>query len=447
MKTFKLSFFLIAAIVSFTPVAKTAAQSVSVSVNFNTFQQELSPYGKWMNNPRFGQVWINNDAGFKPYYTNGHWEYTNYGWSWESDYDWGWAPFHYGRWEHDPYYGWMWIPGYEWASAWVSWSSYENYYGWAPLGYGININVPFGSIPYNNWNFIPRRNICDRDLNRYYVSHRQNYNFRNAVVINNYYNGNRGVGRYVRGPERREVERYTSNRIPERRIDYTDRNRNRDRNAGYNNGNNHNGGRNYNGVTQNNNTSDENNHSRGDVNRNDNQTASPGTENRREQNRINRSNKSLTDEQIQNNNGDGGNNPRRRTVDQYRDNTTTPQAIENKRPSRNVNPAPQTNENNNPGKRQNENSMNRSNDHPKNNPQQQQQRYERPAPQPQRPQMERPAPQQQRYERQTPQQQSEPVMEQRRMERRAENSSGTSVQPSNDNNQRGNRSGERRRNG
>ncbi|MBK8497214.1 MAG: hypothetical protein IPL50_21100 [Chitinophagaceae bacterium] len=84
----------------------------------------------------------------------------------------------------------------------ASWSSYDDYYGWAPLGYGNNINISFGSIPYNNWTFIPRRNICDRDLNRYYVSHRQDNRFRNAVVINNYYNGRGNIGRFVRGPER-----------------------------------------------------------------------------------------------------------------------------------------------------------------------------------------------------------------------------------------------------
>jgi hypothetical protein len=283
MKNFKLSFILLAAIVSFMPVAETKAQSVSVSVNFNTFQQELSPYGRWMNNPRFGHVGVCNDDGFKPYYTNGHWEYTNYGWSWESDYDWGWAPFHYGRWEYDNYSGWMWIPGYEWASAWVSWSSYDDYYGWAPLGYGININVSFGSVPYDRWNFIPRRYISDRNVNRYCVPQNRNNGFRNAVVINNYYNGSSGVGRYGRGPERRDAERYTGNRIPERRIDYNDRNRNRGQNAGgYNNDNNRNGRRNNDGANQNN-TGDGNNRRRSDVNRNDNQAASPGGENRREE--------------------------------------------------------------------------------------------------------------------------------------------------------------------
>ncbi len=78
MKSLKFTFLLLVAVLSFAPGGETKAQSVSV--NFSTFQQELSPYGRWMNNPRFGQVWIYNEPGFKPYYTDGHWEYTNYGW-------------------------------------------------------------------------------------------------------------------------------------------------------------------------------------------------------------------------------------------------------------------------------------------------------------------------------------------------------------------------------
>src|SRR5436190_8151323 len=199
MKTIRILLILFITIASLAPVAETKAQVVNVS--FSLFQQQLSPYGRWLHNPKYGDVWIYNDAGFKPYYTDGHWEYTDYGWSWVSDFDWGWAPFHYGRWENDPYYGWMWIPGYEWASAWVSWSSYDDYYGWAPLGYGVNINVGFGSIPYDRWTFIPRRYISERQINHYYISPQKNYAFRNAVVINNYYGGNGGV-RYMRGPER-----------------------------------------------------------------------------------------------------------------------------------------------------------------------------------------------------------------------------------------------------
>ena len=139
----------------------------------------------------------------------------------------------------------MWIPGYEWASAWVSWSQYDNYYGWAPLGFGVGINVSFGAVPYDRWNFIPRQFMGSRDFYRHYASPRNNY-FRNAVVINNYYNGREG--RFTRGPERREVEHYTNSRIEERHIDYRVSQSNN--NSGYNRSNifNNNNNRNNNEV-------------------------------------------------------------------------------------------------------------------------------------------------------------------------------------------------------
>ena len=130
MKRFKLITVFLLVSMSFISVNKAKAQAVQA--NISMFQNELSPYGRWFNTPRFGQVWVYGDPAFRPYATDGHWDYTNYGWSWVSDFDWGWAPFHYGRWEYDSFYGWMWIPGYEWASAWVSWSQYNGYYGWAP---------------------------------------------------------------------------------------------------------------------------------------------------------------------------------------------------------------------------------------------------------------------------------------------------------------------------
>ena len=67
MKKVKFTLLLVLTVISFVPVTETKAQSVSIS--FSTFQQQLSPYGKWMHNPRFGEVWIYNDAGFKPYYS------------------------------------------------------------------------------------------------------------------------------------------------------------------------------------------------------------------------------------------------------------------------------------------------------------------------------------------------------------------------------------------
>ena len=50
-------------------------------------------------------------ADFTPYYTGGHWVLTEFGWTWVSDWSWGWAPFHYGRWIIVSGYGWCWVPG------------------------------------------------------------------------------------------------------------------------------------------------------------------------------------------------------------------------------------------------------------------------------------------------------------------------------------------------
>ena len=112
-------------------------------VTFQTFYDELSPYGEWIRNPNNpGYVWVPNAGpGFAPYKTAGHWANTNYGWTWISDYRWGWAPFHYGRWGRDPYFGWYWEPGYEWGPAWVTWRKAPGYYGWAPMAPGVEFSA------------------------------------------------------------------------------------------------------------------------------------------------------------------------------------------------------------------------------------------------------------------------------------------------------------------
>jgi len=38
--------------------------------------------------------------------------YTTDGWMWVSNYNWGWACYHYGRWWKSQLYGWVWMPGY-----------------------------------------------------------------------------------------------------------------------------------------------------------------------------------------------------------------------------------------------------------------------------------------------------------------------------------------------
>jgi hypothetical protein len=196
---------------------KTQAQP-GFSVSFQTFYNDLSPYGQWVRNPQYGSIWIPDvPAGFQPYSTNGYWEVTEYGNTWVSDYEWGWAPFHYGRWSFDDYYGWFWVPDYEWGPAWVNWRSGGGYYGWAPLGPGISINVSFNA-PSFWWNFVPQRYITYRGWRNYCEpSRRFSQVYNQTVIINNYYRSNNRT--YVYGPRRDEIERVTRRSVPVRTID------------------------------------------------------------------------------------------------------------------------------------------------------------------------------------------------------------------------------------
>jgi hypothetical protein len=256
MKLIKRLFILLLTLSAFTGINQLKAQQQyeQEDVNFDTFYDDLSPYGTWVEHPTYGEVWIYNEPGFRPYYTNGHWDYTEYGWTWESDYEWGWAAFHYGRWEFDPSYGWMWIPGYEWAPAWVSWSENDDYYGWAPLGYGLDVSISIGRIPYDRWVFMPRQYITSSRIYDYCVPfNRNNYIIRNTHVINNYY-GTAGRGRFMMGPDRGDVERFTHARIVTRQFNRQERFgpafRNRNNGFSPNNGNNWNGGNNSRGESR-----------------------------------------------------------------------------------------------------------------------------------------------------------------------------------------------------
>jgi len=199
---------------------KTSAQ-VSVNVSFQSFYDELSPYGDWISYPEHGYVWRPDTRyrDFHPYRSEGNWAWSeDHGWMWVSNYEWGWAPFHYGRWVYDSYEGWLWVPDYEWAPAWVVWRGGGDYYGWAPMSPGINISLYFGNrynVPYNYWCFAPRRYITSPHLSNYYVDRGRNTTIINQTTIINNYSRNRD---YVIGPSRNEVERYTGSRINSVRI-------------------------------------------------------------------------------------------------------------------------------------------------------------------------------------------------------------------------------------
>ena len=188
------------------------APAQGISVSYQDFYNDLSPYGTWVNNPTWGYVWVPNvDPGFIPYSTNGYWIFTNEGWTWVSGYSWGWAPFHYGRWFNDPNWGPMWVPDNEWGPGWVTWRSSEDYYGWAPIAPGISINIAYGNnyyVPDNQWTFVRGRDFGRHNLNNYYVSSARNVTIiHNTTVINNPRENNSRTVRYNAGPGRSEVEK------------------------------------------------------------------------------------------------------------------------------------------------------------------------------------------------------------------------------------------------
>lgn len=193
---------------------REAEATINRGVSFQIFYDELAPYGDWVRDARYGYIWLPAvRQDFHPYGTDGHWVMTEFGNTWVSYYDWGWAPFHYGRWYYDDYFqSWAWIPGYEWGPAWVNWRTGGGYYGWAPLGPGAFINVRI-NLPAFHWVFLPRHRIYHPYAYRYYAPHRTRVRIYNqTTIINNTYIYNNQT--YVTGPSRRELRQVTGRNVP-----------------------------------------------------------------------------------------------------------------------------------------------------------------------------------------------------------------------------------------
>jgi hypothetical protein len=188
-------------------------QQIEGPVTIQTFYDELSPYGSWINSQSYGYVWVPNvGPDFAPYSSAGHWAFTEYGWTWVSDFPWGWAPFHYGRWFYEPYLGYVWVPDTHWGPAWVSWRISDGYYGWVAMG-------PAGyEFPRERWTFVGAGYITDYRIYEHY-EHRENvaYIYNNTTVIENNYVDRHGE-KYIAGPDRREVERVTHTTVTPLRI-------------------------------------------------------------------------------------------------------------------------------------------------------------------------------------------------------------------------------------
>jgi hypothetical protein len=226
--TFRAKLFASAIALSAIPMVAATFPSFAQEevVNFQAFHRTLAAHGDWVYSDRWGEVWIPADVpdDFHPYYSGGHWVNTEeYGWLWDSSYDWGDIPFHYGRWVNDPDDGWMWIPGYVWSPGWVVWRSNDHYTGWMPMppddgflngygdqgSFGVSINFDWTDDYYgysrwygraydenrfaSNWVFIDTGNLSDNDYRSHAVSSanlvniiNSSTNVTNYTVVNNY---------------------------------------------------------------------------------------------------------------------------------------------------------------------------------------------------------------------------------------------------------------------
>jgi hypothetical protein len=155
------------------------------------FYEYLSSFGNWVNNTPYGYVWVPRHMrhSWRPY-TSGRWVWTDYGWTWVSSFEWGWVPFHYGRWGWDRDLGWFWVPDTVWGPAWVTWRAGDFYMGWAPLPPeaefipGLGIRSFDFDFPPHYWIFVNTRHFMLDRLDRYVLPFERNYTIIDFTMIN-----------------------------------------------------------------------------------------------------------------------------------------------------------------------------------------------------------------------------------------------------------------------
>lgn len=158
--------------------------------SYTMFYTKLEQYGDWIETDDYGYVYRPREATsgqWRPY-TNGHWIYTDAGWTWISEEPFGWATYHYGRWTRLRGVGWVWVPGDEWAPAWVSWRKGGDYVGWAPLPpeaqfdrrSGIhNWSDSYYGVGPDQYVFVPARQFGELRVDRAIVPEE-----RNLTIVN-----------------------------------------------------------------------------------------------------------------------------------------------------------------------------------------------------------------------------------------------------------------------
>jgi len=202
-----------------TVVTPTVVSQAVVNPDVAYFYQELSPYGRWILVEDGRWCWqptiIAGSPDWRPYWDKGRWVWTDHGWYWTSDYPWGWAAFHYGRWHLHPHHGWIWFPDRVWGPAWVVWREGGDYCGWAPLppgavydttgayfsfrGRRVEAGFDFG-LGLTHFSFCFTKDMGE-PMHRHFREPERVDVFRRTTVVNHY-----TVNRVVVGGEpRREV--------------------------------------------------------------------------------------------------------------------------------------------------------------------------------------------------------------------------------------------------
>jgi hypothetical protein len=216
-----------AGLVTLGPIA-TPVQAQQVEVSVSLFYDQLAPYGRWFEHPRWGWVWFPTaiDQTWRPY-SRGQWVWTEeYGWYWESDESFGWAVYHYGRWSYDEYYGWIWIPSETWGPGWVAFRYSGTNVGWAPLApdtlyqdYAFDpaYTEMDASYYWPRWVFVPIRFFMAPRVFAYAAAPSRNYIYiRQTRNVTNYVTVNRFI--VNRSIEPRRVEAVIGRRLAPARI-------------------------------------------------------------------------------------------------------------------------------------------------------------------------------------------------------------------------------------
>jgi hypothetical protein len=203
--------------------------------SYDVFYQKLQTGGHWFSDPTYGYVWQPDVASSREWrpYSDGRWAYTDRGWTWVSNEDFGWATYHYGRWVHRSDSGWIWIPGDEWAPAWVSWRESDEYSGWAPLPPEVadDSDVPIGGWVDSYYDIGPEAYVFVRttDLGRetyrdVAIQPAQNVQFftQTRNVTNVAFGGN---GVVVNGPDYNRIA--SRAKIPQYKLNYVTENQGR----------------------------------------------------------------------------------------------------------------------------------------------------------------------------------------------------------------------------